>query len=228
MAREPQVGPHDRHAPAAAARAERRPASAARSKRRVVRTRTRRVRRRTAPKPVAAEPQPLAPRAPARRAVLRRVTTRRQHRQPRSRRTQAQRIGGDPSGGNAGCRSLVTAGSLYVGIVRKLPDPRTLAPAGRDQTTVILRPRTAWCSRSSSPSRTGPTSPSEIPARLRQAVDRHRGQAVLRARGVDPLGIARALFVDVTQGKRHGRLDHHAAVRQERLRTPREHAHSAR
>ena len=65
----------------------------------------------------------------------------------------------------------------------------------------------------------------KMPATLRQAVIATEDQRFYEHAGVDPIGIARALVADVVLGEEvAGRLDHHAAVREERVRHAREDA----
>ena len=53
---------------------------------------------------------------------------------------------------------------------------------------------------------------------MKHAIVDDRGPALLRARGVDLRGIVRAVWADIrSRQRRAGRLDDHAAVRQERL-----------
>jgi len=92
----------------------------------------------------------------------------------------------------------VAGGVVYASIVRSLPDPG--APLkGRDQTTVITdRNGTVITELFAEQNRTDVKLES-MPAALRQAVIATEDQRFYKHRGVDPLNILRALWVDITR-----------------------------
>ena len=100
--------------------------------------------------------------------------------------------------------AVATVGSLWIySLSRDLPDPGT-KPKGRDQTSVITDRRGEVIAKLfAEQNRTDRKLP-DIPITLRQAVIATEDQRFYSHAGVDPFGIARALWVDVTQGKAHG------------------------
>lgn len=92
----------------------------------------------------------------------------------------------------------IAGGVVYASIVRDLPDPG--APLkGRDQTTVITdRNGTVITELFAEQNRTD-VKLEAMPAYLRQAVIATEDQRFYEHRGVDPLGILRALWVDITR-----------------------------
>lgn len=100
--------------------------------------------------------------------------------------------------------ALTIVGALgYIAIARELPEPGT-APEGRDQTSVIYdrngEPLTELFAEQNRTDR--PIA--EIPIALRQGVIATEDKRFYDHKGVDYWGISRALWVDITQGKRHG------------------------
>ena len=100
--------------------------------------------------------------------------------------------------------AALIVGSLgYIAIARDLPEPG-VAPKGRDQTSVVYdRNGEVLAKLYAEQNRTDRTL-DEIPVELRQAVIATEDQRYYEHKGVDPWGIVRALWVDITQGKRHG------------------------
>ena len=94
---------------------------------------------------------------------------------------------------------LAVAGSVvYASIVRQLPDPG--APLkGRDQTTVITDRNGAVITELFAEQNRTDVKLEQMPAHLRQAVIATEDQRFYEHRGVDPLGILRALWVDITR-----------------------------
>jgi penicillin-binding protein 1A len=99
--------------------------------------------------------------------------------------------------------ALIVGTLGYIAIARELPEPGT-PPAGRDQTSVIydrngkvLAELFAEQNRTDRPIE-------EVPTALRQGVIATEDKRFYDHDGVDYYGIARALYVDITQGKRHG------------------------
>ena len=92
----------------------------------------------------------------------------------------------------------LAGGIVYANIVRQLPDPG--APLkGRDQTTVITdRNGTVITELFAEQNRTD-VRLEQMPAHLRQAVVATEDQRFYKHRGVDPLNILRALWVDITR-----------------------------
>jgi len=99
--------------------------------------------------------------------------------------------------------ALVGGGIAYASIVKDLPDPGT-PPRGRDQTSVIVdRNGEVIAKLFAEQNRTDRTL-EEIPDALEHGVIAIEDKRYYEHAGVDPWGIARALWVDVTQGKQHG------------------------
>ncbi len=99
--------------------------------------------------------------------------------------------------------ALIVGGVAYAAIERSLPDI-TGEARGTDQTSVIYDRNGEILAKLFAEQNRTQRSIEEIPVELRQAVIATEDQRFYEHNGVDPLGIARALWVDVTQGKRHG------------------------
>jgi len=100
--------------------------------------------------------------------------------------------------------AVLIVGTLgYIAIARELPEPGT-APAGRDQTSVIYDRNGAILAELFAEQNRTDKPIAEIPVALRQAVIATEDKRFYDHQGVDYLGITRALWVDITQGKRHG------------------------
>lgn len=98
---------------------------------------------------------------------------------------------------------LIVGGIAYAALLRSLPDISAEA-RGTDQTSVVYdRNGEVLAKLFAEQNRTKRTL-DEIPIALRQAVIATEDQRYYEHKGVDPWGIARALWVDATQGKRHG------------------------
>lgn len=98
---------------------------------------------------------------------------------------------------------IVVGGIAYAALLRDLPDTSGEA-RGTDQTSVVYdRNGEVLAKLFAEQNRTKRTL-DEIPVALRQAVIATEDQRYYEHKGVDPWGIARALWVDITQGKRHG------------------------
>lgn len=98
---------------------------------------------------------------------------------------------------------LIAAGVMYVSATKNLPDLSN-PTKGQDQTSVIYdRNGDVMTELYAEQNRTDVTF-DQIPVQLRQAVISTEDQRFYEHKGVDPLSIARALWVDITQGKRHG------------------------
>jgi penicillin-binding protein 1A len=98
----------------------------------------------------------------------------------------------------------IIGGVVYARVAKELPDPG--APLkGRDQTTVITdRNGTVITKLFAEQNRTD-VKLEQMPAHLRQAVIATEDQRFYEHKGVDPLGILRALWVDITRpGTLHG------------------------
>ena len=98
---------------------------------------------------------------------------------------------------------LIVGGIAYASIVRDLPDPGT-EPMGRDQTSAILDRNGEVLTKLFAEENRTDRSLADIPLALKQAVIATEDKRFYDHGGVDPWGIARALWVDVTQGKQHG------------------------
>lgn len=100
--------------------------------------------------------------------------------------------------------SLLLVGVLgYVAIARELPQPGT-KPKGRDQSSIVTDRNGAEIAKLFADQNRTDRKLADIPVGLRQAVIATEDQRFYEHGGVDPLGIARALWVDATQGKSHG------------------------
>ncbi|MHB9004990.1 MAG: transglycosylase domain-containing protein, partial [Coriobacteriia bacterium] len=100
--------------------------------------------------------------------------------------------------------AVAVVGSVWLySLSRDLPDPGT-KPKGRDQTSVITDRNGVTIAKLFAEQNRTDRTLADIPETLTQAVIATEDQRFYRHSGVDPLGIARALWVDVTQGKAHG------------------------
>ena len=161
----------------------------------------------------SSQPQPR-PRASGRRRPQARHA--RAARPPRAeRRPSPARQAAAPAHAAASCAWLLlaTAGRLLVAVARhrgasstppwprRSPTPTQPLPAGA--TRARSSPTaTANSSPGSSPSRTARRAAREDSRSAAEGRHLHRGPALLRAPGVDPLGIARALVTDICSGAR--------------------------
>jgi len=92
----------------------------------------------------------------------------------------------------------LAGGIVYANIVRQLPDPG--APLkGRDQTTIITDRNGTMITELFAEQNRTDVKLEQMPAHLRQAVIATEDQRFYRHRGVDPLNILRALWVDITR-----------------------------
>lgn len=91
----------------------------------------------------------------------------------------------------------------YFAIAKNLPEPGT-QPRGRDQSSTITDRNGAEIATLFAEQDRTDRDLADIPVPLRQAVIATEDQRFYEHKGVDPWGIGRALWVDVTQGKRHG------------------------
>lgn len=98
---------------------------------------------------------------------------------------------------------IVTGGVVYASIARDLPDP-SQPLKGRDQTSIIYDRDGAVLTELFAEQNRTDVSLDQVPAALRQGVIATEDQRFYEHEGVDPLGIMRALWVDITEGKRHG------------------------
>lgn len=92
--------------------------------------------------------------------------------------------------------AVIAGGVVYAQIVKDLPDPG--APLkGRDQTTTILDRNGKLITKLFAEQNRTDVPLDKIPAELRQAVIATEDQRFYEHKGVDPLGILRALWVDL-------------------------------
>lgn len=99
---------------------------------------------------------------------------------------------------------VAVVGSVWVySLSRDLPEPGT-KPKGRDQTSVITDRNGETIAKLFAEQNRTDRKLAEIPLALKQAVVATEDQRFYKHGGVDPLGIVRALWVDVSQGKAHG------------------------
>lgn len=99
--------------------------------------------------------------------------------------------------------ALATVGIVYASVSRDLPDLQN-PTRGQDQTSVIYDRNGDVITELFAEQNRTDVAFEQIPVQLRQAVISTEDQRYYEHKGVDPLGIARALWVDITQGKRHG------------------------
>ncbi|MHB1341537.1 MAG: PBP1A family penicillin-binding protein [Coriobacteriia bacterium] len=94
--------------------------------------------------------------------------------------------------------TAIAGGVVYAQISKDLPDPG--APLkGRDQTTVIFDRNGKQITKLFAEQNRTDVPLDQIPAQLRQAVIATEDQRFYEHQGVDPLGILRALWVDITR-----------------------------
>lgn len=91
----------------------------------------------------------------------------------------------------------ITAAVVYASISSSLPDPNAALGMGRDQSTTILDRNGRVLTRLYAEQNRSDRPLDKIPASLRQAVIATEDQRFYEHAGVDPLGIARAVFTDV-------------------------------
>ncbi len=99
--------------------------------------------------------------------------------------------------------ALVVAGVAWAAIMRDIPDPDA-KPKGTDQTTVVYDRNGEVLAKLFAEQNRTDTAFANIPLDLRNAVVSTEDQRFYKHGGVDPWGIARAVWVDVTKGKLHG------------------------
>lgn len=96
--------------------------------------------------------------------------------------------------------AAIAGGVVYAQIIKDLPDPG--APLkGRDQTTTILDRNGKLITKLFAEQNRTDVPLEKIPAELRQAVISTEDQRFYEHKGVDPLGILRALWVDIRNPK---------------------------
>ncbi|MBN2405726.1 MAG: PBP1A family penicillin-binding protein [Coriobacteriia bacterium] len=98
---------------------------------------------------------------------------------------------------------LIAVGVVYASVSKDLPDLQN-PTKGRDQTSVIYDRNGDVLTELYAEQNRTDVAFEQIPVQLRQAVISTEDQRYYEHKGVDPLGIARALWVDITQNKRHG------------------------
>jgi len=98
---------------------------------------------------------------------------------------------------------LVGGGIAYASILRDLPDPDT-PPRGRDQTSRIVDCNGEVIATLFADQNRTDRTLEEIPDALEHGVIAVEDKRYYEHGGVDPWGIARALWVDITKGKQHG------------------------
>lgn len=123
-------------------------------------------------------------------------------RRPANKRAKAWRIAGFAALATA--LTLIVIGVVgYFAIAHDLPEPGT-KPKGRDQTTIVTDRNGDVIAKLFAEQNRTDRPLAEIPIPLRQAVIATEDQRFYEHKGVDPWGILRALWVDITQGKSHG------------------------
>ncbi len=94
----------------------------------------------------------------------------------------------------------VTGCAVYAAISRNLPDPDLEKARGRDQSTVILDRSGKQVAKLFAEEDRKDAALGDMPTHLRQAVIATEDKRFYQHEGVDPLGIARALVVDIRSG----------------------------
>jgi penicillin-binding protein 1A len=97
---------------------------------------------------------------------------------------------------------IIAAAVAYFALIRTLPDPSQARAKGRDQTTIVYDRSGRIITKLYADQDRTDVPIKSMPAYLRQAVVATEDQRFYQHRGVDPLGMARAVFVDVTSGTR--------------------------
>ncbi|MFA5843303.1 MAG: PBP1A family penicillin-binding protein [Coriobacteriia bacterium] len=150
-------------------------------------------------------PRPRARRSESRSA---RPPAARAHRAP----SRARRPARDPRRGRALRAILLAAllfavaativfGAVYTSVARTLPDP-TRQLKGRDQTTRILDRKGRPLAKLFADQNRTDVALKDVPVALRQAVIATEDRRFYEHRGVDPIGILRALVTDVRAGSK--------------------------
>jgi len=96
---------------------------------------------------------------------------------------------------------LVATGVVYASIARNLPDP-TKQMKGRDQTTRVLDRHGRLLAKLYADQNRTNVPLSKVPVVLRQAVIATEDERYYEHKGVDPLGIVRAIVTDVRTGRK--------------------------
>lgn len=99
--------------------------------------------------------------------------------------------------------ALITGSVAYAAIARSLPDP-SKPLSGQQQNSVVYDRNGRVITELYADQNRTDVRFEQIPAYLRDAVISTEDKRFYEHKGVDPLGIARAVWVDVTQGKHHG------------------------
>ncbi len=93
----------------------------------------------------------------------------------------------------------MTGVAVYFSVASGLPDPDIRSARGRDQSTVIADRNGKTLARVFAEQNRQDVALSEMPEYVRQAVISTEDQRFYRHEGVDPLGVARALVVDIVR-----------------------------
>lgn len=96
----------------------------------------------------------------------------------------------------------ITGCAVYTSMARQLPDPDIKAARGRDQSTTIVDRNGKLLARLYAEENRQDIALGDMPAHLRQAVIATEDKRFYGHEGVDPIGIARALVVDIIRGEK--------------------------
>jgi len=96
----------------------------------------------------------------------------------------------------------VTGCAIYTSMSSQLPDPDIANARGRDQTTVIYDRTGKTLAKLYAEENRQVVSLSDMPEQLKQAVIATEDRRFYEHEGVDPLGIARALYTDIKLGEK--------------------------
>lgn len=96
----------------------------------------------------------------------------------------------------------VTGCAVYTSMSRQLPDPDLTKARGRDQSTTIVDRNGKLLARLYAEENRQDIALADIPPHLRQAIVATEDKRFYEHEGVDPIGIARALVVDVVRGEK--------------------------
>ncbi len=155
---------------------------------------------------------PAANRSTTQRRSPRPTSARTEGRRPRPATSSARR--GAPGRGGRILRNLllfivlvavavgVTGCAVYSSMSSQLPDPDITKARGRDQSTVITDRKGKTLVRLYAEQNRQDVALSEIPVQMRQAVIATEDQRFYEHKGVDPMGILRAVVTDVRKGEK--------------------------
>lgn len=96
----------------------------------------------------------------------------------------------------------ITAGVVYATMAKQLPDPSTQSARGRDQSSIVYDAKGRVIAKIYAEQDRTDKQLNQIPATLRNAVIATEDRRFYQHKGVDPLGILRAVLTDITRGEK--------------------------